>query len=373
MSPSAITPEKPAAPELPELSRQRLEKAGIDLTGAYPEHPKKVLYLQDVYKLRGEDRDYTDPASRADPEKKALFSAAKEVRDVTVHIGTEIIGLQLKDLTNQQRDELCLLIAERGVVFFRDQDLSPQKQLELGAYFGEVEVNPQDAYVPGLPGATVVWPAFTATMPMFDYYFRNPFGTQRWHTDMAYEHQPPGYTHLHNDAVPEVGGDTLWASGYAAYDKLSPAFREMIDGKECVYRSAYKFLDRDDPATGPKLVERTHPMVRTHPVTGWKSLYVNRAMTLRIVGLDQGESDAILNYLFSVYEGNVDIQCRFTWTPGTSAIWDNRVTMHSAAWDYEGKGKRHGTRVSSLAEKPFYDPKATSRRRALGLAGPKEY
>ncbi|KAK8061736.1 hypothetical protein PG994_008102 [Apiospora phragmitis] len=179
MSPSTITPEKPAAPELPELSRQRLEKVGIDLTGAYPEHPKKVLYLQDVYKLRGEDREdreYVDPASRAYPKKKALFSAAKEVRDVTVHIGTEITGLQLEDLTNQQRDELCLLIAERGVVFFRDQFLSPQKHWNWALTLEKSR------------------PAFTATMPMFDYYFRSPFGTQRWHTDMAYEHQPPGYT-----------------------------------------------------------------------------------------------------------------------------------------------------------------------------------
>lgn len=79
MSPATIASEKPAAPELPELSRKRLEAAGIDLTQEYPEHPKKVLYLQDVYKLRGEDREYIDPASRADPEKKALFSAAKEV------------------------------------------------------------------------------------------------------------------------------------------------------------------------------------------------------------------------------------------------------------------------------------------------------
>lgn len=84
MSSSTITPEKPVAPELPELSRQRLEKAGIDLTGAYPEHPKKVLYLQDVYKLRGEDRDDTDLASRADPAKKALFSAAKEVSNTVI-------------------------------------------------------------------------------------------------------------------------------------------------------------------------------------------------------------------------------------------------------------------------------------------------
>lgn len=84
MSPATIVPEKPAAPELPERSRQRLEAAGIDLTQAYPEHPKKVLYLQDVYKLRGEDREYIDPASRADPEKKALFSAAKEVSSTCI-------------------------------------------------------------------------------------------------------------------------------------------------------------------------------------------------------------------------------------------------------------------------------------------------
>lgn len=82
-------------------------------------------------------------------------------------------------------------------------------------------------------------------------------------------------SHLHNDAVPGVGGDTLWASGYAAYDKLSPAFREMIDGRECVYRSAYKFLDREDPVGGPKLVERTHPMVRVS-FASWNRLKMIR-------------------------------------------------------------------------------------------------
>lgn len=147
------------------------------------------------------------------------------------------------------------------------------------------------------------------------------------HTDSnsrVHERQPAGITHLHNDTVPTVGGDTLWASGYSAYEKLSPEFRKIIDGRYAVYRSAHAYLDREDPNAGPKYIERSHPLVRVHPVTGWKSLFVNRAMTKKIVGLDDGESDAILQYLFKVYESNVDIQVRFSWTPGRSALWDNR-------------------------------------------------
>lgn len=179
-------------------------------------------------------------------------------------------------------------------------------------------------------------------------------------------------THLHNDTVPKIGGDTLWASGYAAYEKLSPGFRAIIDGRSAVYRSAHPYLDRSDPTLGPKYVERTHPLVRVHPATGWKALWVNRAMTDRIVGLDRAESDVILNYLYDVYEQNVDIQVRFKWTPGTSALWDNRITIHNASWDYEGNEPRHGTRVTSLAEKPVFKADAPTRRQALGLAGPED-
>ena len=141
-----------------------------------------------------------------------------------------------------------------------------------------------------------------------------------------HEKQPAGVTHLHNDTVPTTGGDTVWASGYSAYEKLSPDFRKIIDGKKAVYRSAHPYLDRDDPTAGPKYVERTHPLVRVHPATGWKALWVNRAMTERIVGLDKAESDLILGYLFEVFEKNIDIQVRFKWTPRTSALWDNRYT-----------------------------------------------
>jgi hypothetical protein len=148
MAPAAIDPRivdvaeprKETLP-LPPNARERLEKAGIDLSAGYPYRPARPLYVDDVYNIRNYDRPHIDPGSRADPEKKALLSAAKEVIHLTKHIGTEIVGLQLKDLNDKQKDELGLLIAERSVVFFRDQDISPQQQKELGEWFGEVEIH----------------------------------------------------------------------------------------------------------------------------------------------------------------------------------------------------------------------------------------
>lgn len=146
--PSAILPsikdtKKPVTYQLPipEATRRRLEAANVDLTNGYPYTPLQPLYVQDVEQIRNEPRDFIDAGSRADPEKKALFNAAKQIIHLTNHIGTEIVGLQLKDLTDRQKDELGLLIAERSVVFFRDQDLSPQEQRSLGEYYGEVEVH----------------------------------------------------------------------------------------------------------------------------------------------------------------------------------------------------------------------------------------
>ena len=131
---------------LPKAAKQRLEKSGVDLSQGYPYRPSRPVYLDDVYKIRDKPRDHVDAGARADKPKKSLLSAATKVTDLTAYIGTEIEGLQLKDLTNQQRDELALLIAERSVVFFRDQDLSPQQQKELGEWYGEVEVHVSNKY-----------------------------------------------------------------------------------------------------------------------------------------------------------------------------------------------------------------------------------
>lgn len=362
--------------QLPSTTRTRLEKAGIDLSQGYPERPPTEdipIFLDQAEAIRNSETLYIERGKDADPEKKALFGAAKEVRDLTKHIGTEIIGLQLKDLNDQQKDELALLIAERVVVFFRDQDLPPQKQLELGSYWGTVEKHAQQVHVPGLHGITVIWQDLFRRNGL-DINFKNAIGqgTSIWHTDLTHELQPPGITHLHNDAIPGVGGDTVWSSGYAAYDKLSPAFQKFLDGKNAVYISANKYVDRENPLRGSANIEREHPIIRTHPATGWKSLFVNRSMTRRIVGLEPEESKVILEYLFEVFEKNLDIQVRFNWKPtidglGTSALWDNRVSQHFAVWDHEGKEARHGTRVSSLAEVPYFDSESRSQREALGL------
>lgn len=245
---------------LPPASRERLEKAGIDLSHGYPYRPARPLYLQDAFEIRNQPRKHDDAGARADKAKKSLLSAAGKVTHLTAHIGTEIEGLQLKDLTDQQKDELALLIAERSVVFFRDQDISPQQQKELGEHYGEIEVHPQVPQVPGVPGVTVIWPALQATERSAS--FRNPGGASRWHTDLVHERQPAGITHLHNDTIPTLGGDTLWASGYSAYEKLSPEFRKIIDGRKAAFKSAHTYLDRDHPEQGPKHIERIHPIVR---------------------------------------------------------------------------------------------------------------
>ncbi|GMM31538.1 sulfonate dioxygenase [Martiniozyma asiatica (nom. inval.)] len=369
---------------LPANSRKRLEDGYINVDEGYPEIPdrsKVPVFVDQAYAVRDEDVPYIERGKNADPEKKALFTAAKEVVNLTDKIGTEIVGLQLGDLDNQQLDELALLIAERGVVFFRDQKLSPKKQWEIGDYYGNIEKHPQAPHVPGLPGLTVIWYDIlvkrgmdlnfaNANLPNWDKKYPAT-GSQIWHTDLVHERQPAGYTHLHIDEVPEVGGDTIWSSGLAAYDKLSDALKSFLDGKEAIYVSTHNYLDRNDPFGNSVKVERTHPLVRTHPATGWKYLFVNRAMTKRIIGLSPVESDLILNYLFDVYEKNADIQVRFNWKSkpgfGTSAIWDNRFTQHRNVWDTEGKVARHGTRVTSLAEKPYFDPASKSQRESLGL------
>ena len=144
------------------------------------------------------------------------------------------------------------------------------------------------------------------------------------HRDLVHLKQTFGITHLHYDTVPPYGGDILWASGYLAYCKLSPAFREFIDGKKAVMRSGDSYIDENNPEAGRQPVTEIHPIVRVHPVTGWKCLFVNANWVVSILGLEKAESDMVIKYLVSVYENNADIQCRLHWTPGTSAIWDNR-------------------------------------------------
>jgi len=175
----------------------------------------------------------------------------------------------------------------------------------------------------------------------------------------------------------EGGGDTLWASAYEAYDRLTPAYQRFVESLTATH-SGNGFHDRakvlgieifEDERGHPRNkgydLTTVHPVVRTNPVTGWKGLFVNKAFTRRIVELSPDESEQVLSYLFRVVADNHDLQVRFKWESNDLAIWSNTSSFHTVTVDYESD--RNGNRAVSLGERPFLDPKSISRREALGL------
>ena len=175
-----------------------------------------------------------------------------------------------------------------------------------------------------------------------------------WHTDVSCDERPPMATMLWMQTVPPAGGDTLFASMYAAWEGLSPAMREFLDGKTAIHESAHVYAGRygtkEADSRDGKFPTAEHPIARAHPVTGRKALYVNRGFTTRIRGLAPNESRAVLDMLFAHIE-NPHYQCRFRWEPNSVALWDNRCAQHFAVWDYF-PAVRHGLRVSIVGEKP---------------------
>ncbi|KAF2449115.1 TauD-domain-containing protein [Karstenula rhodostoma CBS 690.94] len=306
--------------------------------------------------------DHDDRGRHADSTKPNLISKENtkiKVDKLTPRVGTEITGLQLSELTNVQKDELALLIAERGVVVFRDQnfkDIGPEKQKEFGKYFGRLHVHPVGAHVKDHI-------EFHSIYLGKDNLYRlgsssSKLTTTGYHSDVSYEHQPPGITLLTLLQVPSTGGDTGWTSQAAAYDRLSEPLKRFLEGLRAEH-SGFPQADRaarDGHFVRRDPVKSYHPIVRVHPVTGKKVLFVNPGFTKRIVGLKDEESDAILKLLFKHIAQSQDIQARVKWDDRTVALWDNRVTAHTAISDYdvsdEAEGLRQGFRITTLGEVP---------------------
>ncbi|ORY03345.1 taurine catabolism dioxygenase [Basidiobolus meristosporus CBS 931.73] len=301
-----------------------------------------------------------DRAAYASKDKKSLLDAVTKRLDLTTHIGTELHGIQLSQLTDQQKDELALLVAERGVVFFRDQDLDIHEQLDLGRYYGPLHIHHTTPHPEGLPEVHLIYQ--DENVGVDNSYLPYPSSQDYWHSDVSYELQPPSYTTLKIYAQPEVGSDTLWASQYTAYDKLSPIYKRFVEGLVAVHSGVEQSEDARKNGTHVRRepVVHEHPVVRTHPVTGWKALYVNPVFTRYIKGVSRQESDSILQFLYSHITGSSDFQVRFKWLPNSVAVWDNRVTVHTVARDSFGS-YRHGTRVTPHAEKPYFDTESKSR------------
>jgi alpha-ketoglutarate-dependent taurine dioxygenase len=268
---------------------------------------------------------------------------ALTVTPLTAAIGAEVAGVDLTaDLDDRVVADLRRALLDHLVLFFRDQPLEPTEQLRFAERFAPIMPALIDSGG-AVPGLTVL----DQVAPKGQY-------TDRWHADSTFLPEPPFGAVLRAVQLPSVGGDTCWASMYAAYEALSPPMQAMLDDLTAVH--SMSILDAA-LAKLPNIVRRdtgmppvVHPVVRVHPETGRKLLFVNRNFTDRIVELTEAESDLLLGHLFE-HLGRPEFTVRFHWQLGSVAMWDNRSTQHCAISDYEGR--RVMNRCMMRGDAPF--------------------
>ncbi|KAF2470727.1 TauD-domain-containing protein [Lindgomyces ingoldianus] len=296
----------------------------------------------------------------ADPSFPNLLQKA-QVTELTANTGAEIHGAQLSKLTDKGKDELALFVAQRKVVAFREQDLADipiQAALDFGGYFGRHHIHPTSGAPAGHPEVHLVHRGADDTTARD--FFEERTNSVTWHSDVTYEKQPPGITFLYLLDGPVAGGDTLFANQSEAYRRLSPEFQKRLHGLKAIHSdTAIEQADNSKNRGGVvrrEPVTSIHPLVRTHPATGEKALFVNPQFTRRIVGYKKDESDFLLKFLFDHIAKGQDFQARVKWAPGTVVVWDNRVTAHSALLDWDDGQRRHMARITPQAEPPTETP-----------------
>jgi taurine dioxygenase len=264
-----------------------------------------------------------------------------QVVPLTPNIGAEIGGIDLANpLSDQQFNEIHHVLMRHLVIFFRDQKLTTDQHKAFGRRFGELHIHP----VVGM-----------ADHPEVIEIMANENSTyvagEVWHSDVTCDPEPPMGSILYIHRTPDNGGgDTLFANMYRAYETLSEPVRRMIDGLTAVHDGERVYRVRQGRTENRDYPRTEHPVVRTHPVTGRKALFVNRNFTSHITGMSKLESDALLEMLYRHSERD-DMKCRFKWRPNSIAFWDNRCAMHQAMWDYYPQ-KRYGQRVTIAGDKP---------------------
>ncbi|MGV4923908.1 TauD/TfdA family dioxygenase [Streptomyces sp. BHT-5-2] len=317
---SAADPTTPtAAPPTPALRPHRIPADGL--------HEGRRI-------LRRTPEDWTD-------RPYELFELVPQAAT----IGAEIRGLDLsRPLSAALRAELNRALLEWKVLFFRGQHLSSVTQRQFAANWGELETNPLLAR--GDSKEVVRFDKAAGGAPTFE---------NVWHTDVTFRERPALGAVLQLREVPPSGGDTLWADMAAAYDNLPPEIQERIEGARAVHDYLPGFARFCSPAQlAPfqgEFPPVEHPVVRRHPESGRRMLFVNASFTTRIVGLPEAESDRLLRLLFQ--QAHVpEFQVRFRWRAGDVAFWDNRATQHYAVFDY-GTRRRVAERVAIAGDQPY--------------------
>lgn len=272
-----------------------------------------------------------------------------EIEPIGPTIGAEIHGLDLSQQIDQETaSALEAAMIEHKVIYARDQNITTAQHVAFGRLFGELEVHP---FRPEGEFPEIM---------VLDNHKDNPvLSTDVWHSDTTFRECPTLYSILHCLKIPQVGGDTLWADMCAAYDGLSASLKTMIDGLKAVHdfkNFRALFGDSDEDYENLRKMEKlypnpSHPVVRTHPTTGKKALFVNPQFTVKIIGLRAQESDALLQLLYE--QAHIpEYQFRLRWKPGTIVMWDNPMTQHYAANDYY-PNRRHMERVAVMGDKPY--------------------
>ncbi len=277
-----------------------------------------------------------------------LDSAGLALAPLTPSIGAEIQGLDLRQpQTPETLAALRAALLDWKVLFFRDQDITTEQHLAFAGAFGALEVHPFAPHKPGYPEVLAIT------------HDRDSKGRENvWHSDVTWRLEPSLGSILRAIEVPPVGGDTLFADMYRAYDGLTDAVKERIEGRGAIHDfSHFRLRMRKQGKSEAEIEEFNraypmveHPVVRTHPETGRKALYVNAAFTQHIVGLDQDESDSLLRHLYA-QAAIPEYQCRFRWQAGSIAFWDNRASQHYAASDY-WPAVRRMERVTIVGDRP---------------------
>lgn len=258
------------------------------------------------------------------------------VKPLSGNIGAEIDGVNLKKITKEQFKEIKIVFGKYGVIFFRNQNLSPEEEIIFAELWGEININRFFTNLEGYPKVALV-----SKEPDQK---KNIGGA--WHTDHTYDLEPAMGSILFAHQVPKKGGDTIFSSMYAAYETLSDGLKDTLKNMYGRHSSRHVFgtsrAERNDDTVGRIInsdkakQDAIHPVVITHPQTGKKALFVNPTFTLGFDGWSDEESKPLLNYLYS-HATKPEFTCRFKWEEGSIAFWDNRSTWHLAVNDYHGQ------------------------------------
>lgn len=267
------------------------------------------------------------------------------VNPLTPTLGAEIGGIDLsQELGNHQFQEVHDALMRHQVIFFRDQKITREQHKAFGRRFGELHIHPSAPGPEGHPEILRIHADENSKQ----------IAGHRWHSDVSCDPEPPMGSILRLHTVPETGGDTLFASMYAAYDALSERMKTYLEGLTAIHDGGPNYRRR--AAIDGRVDERAfprseHPVIRTHPVTGRKAIYVNPVFTVAIRDLPEDEGDAVLRFLYA-HNNRPQFQVRFKWRPDSIAFWDNRCVQHIAMWDYF-PNVRSGERVTVQGDRPF--------------------